>query len=125
MIIADTSIWIEFLKGNNPFFLDLQKLLENRQVIALEPVFGELLQGAKNKRERQIILDYWKNSPRIDEQGLWIDAGLYAGEKKLFSKGVGLIDAYIIVASLKTGSQVWTIDEKLVKALDPQLIYAM
>ena len=73
----------------------------------------------------QIILDYWKNSPRIDEQGLWIDAGLYAGEKKLFSKGVGLIDAYIIVASLKTGSQVWTIDEKLVKALDPQLIYAM
>ena len=125
MIIADTSVWIEFLKGNNPFFLDLQKLLENRQVIALEPVFGELLQGAKNKRERQIILDYWKNSPRIDEQGLWIDAGLYAGEKKLFSKGVGLIDAYIIVASLKTGSQVWTIDEKLVKALDPQLIYAM
>ena len=125
MIIADTSVWIEFLKGNNPFFLDLQKLLENRQVIALEPVFGELLQGAKNKRERQIILDYWKNSPRIDEQGLWIDAGLYAGEKKLFSKGVGLIDAYIIVASLKTGSQVWTLDENLVKALGPQLIYAM
>ena len=125
MIIADTSVWIEFLKGNNPFFLDLQKLLENRQVIALEPVFGELLQGAKNKRERQIILDYWKNSPRIDEQGLWIDAGLYAGEKKLFSKGIGLIDAYIIVASLKTGSQVWTLDENLVKALGPQLIYAM
>ena len=125
MIIADTSIWIEFLKGNNPFFLDLQKLLENRQIIALEPVFGELLQGAKNKRERQIILDYWKNSPRIDEQGLWIDAGLYAGEKKLFSKGVGLIDAYIIVASLKTGSQVWTLDERLGKALHPRLIYAM
>jgi predicted nucleic acid-binding protein len=125
MIIADTSVWIEFLKGNKPFFLRMQNLLENREIIALEPVFGELLQGAKNKNERQIILDYWKNSPRIDKHTLWIDAGLYAGQKKLFSRGVGLIDAYIIVASLKTNSQVWTLDERLVKALRSQFIYAM
>ena len=99
MIIVDTSVWIEFLKGNEPIFRRMQTLLENREIIALEPVFGELLQGAKNKRERQVIIDYWKNTSRIDESELWIDAGLCAGEKNLFAKGVGLIDAYIVVAS--------------------------
>ena len=123
MIIADTSVWIEFLKGNEPVFRRMQTLLENREIIALEPVFGELLQGAKNKRERQVIIDYWKNTPRIDESELWIVAGLYAGEKKLFAKGVGLIDAYIIVASLKTNARVWTLDEKLNKVLQPEFIY--
>jgi hypothetical protein len=123
MIIADTSVWIEFLKGNEPVFRRMQTLLENREITALEPVFGELLQGAKNKRERQVITDYWKNTPRIDESELWIVAGLYAGEKKLFAKGVGLIDAYIVIASLKTNAQVWTLDEKLHKVLQPEFIY--
>jgi hypothetical protein len=123
MIIADTSVWIEFLKGNEPVFRRMQTLLENREITALEPVFGELLQGAKNKRERQVITDYWKNTPRIDESELWIVAGLYAGEKKLFAKGVGLIDAYIVIASLKTNAQVWTLDEKLNKVLQPESVY--
>ncbi len=123
MIVADTSAWIEFLKGNEPVFHRMQTLLENRKITALEPVFGELLQGAKNKRERQVITDYWKNTPRIDESELWIVAGLYAGEKKLFAKGVGLIDSYIIVASLKTNARVWTLDEKLSKTLQSEFIY--
>ena len=125
MIIVDTSVWIEFLKGNEPIFRRMQALLENREIIALEPVFGELLQGAKNKRERQVITDYWKNTPRIDESELWIVAGLYAGEKKLFAKGVGLIDAYIVIASLKTNAQIWTLDEKLNKVLQPESVYTI
>lgn len=123
MIIADTSVWIEFLKRNEPVFRRMQNLLENREIIALEPVFGELLQGAKNKRERQIIIDYWKNTPRFDENEPWIVAGLYAGEKKHFAKGVGLIDAYIVVASLKTNARVWTLDDKLNKVLQSEFIY--
>jgi hypothetical protein len=101
----------------------MQTLLENRETIALEPVFGELLQGAKNKRERQVIIDYWKNTPRIDESDLWMDAGLYAGEKKLFAKGVGLIDAYIDIASLKTNARVRILVEKLNKVLQSEFIY--
>jgi hypothetical protein len=54
-----------------------------------------------------------------------MDAGLYAGEKKLFAKGVGLIDAYIVIASLKTNARVWTLDEKLNKVLHPQSVYTI
>jgi predicted nucleic acid-binding protein len=51
MIILDTSIWIEFLKNNSDYYSKVKDLLENRKVLAIECVFGELLQGAKSKRE--------------------------------------------------------------------------
>jgi len=52
MIIPDTSVWIEFLKGNEPYFSQLKELLERNEVMGVECIFGELLQGAKNSRER-------------------------------------------------------------------------
>jgi len=39
-------------------------LSENREVLAVECIFGELLQGAKNKQEKEIILDFWKYLPK-------------------------------------------------------------
>jgi predicted nucleic acid-binding protein len=48
MIILDTSIWIEHLKKNLHFFTKISKLLESREILAVECVFGELLQGIKS-----------------------------------------------------------------------------
>jgi len=55
MIILDTSVWIEHLKGNRNFFVKVCKLLETNEILAIECVFGELLQGVKNKTEKDII----------------------------------------------------------------------
>ncbi len=117
MIIVDTSIWVEFFKRIEPIFSSLVRLLENRNIIGLSCVFGELLQGARNKRERQTIQSYWENLPRTDESSIFIEAGIYSGEHKLLSKGVGLIDVVILVAARNTKSQVWTLDKKLLIAL--------
>jgi hypothetical protein len=57
-IIVDTSIWVEFLKGNPVYFSLLQELLENQNVLTIDCIFAELLQGAKDKIERKIILSY-------------------------------------------------------------------
>ncbi|MEE9315780.1 MAG: PIN domain-containing protein, partial [bacterium] len=92
MIVVDTSVWIEFFKGNAPIFPKLKELVEMRQVIACECVFGELLQGARTKRERSILNEYWENLPKVDEHNIWIEAGTFSSEKKIQSKGVGLID---------------------------------
>ena len=51
MIIVDTSIWIEFFKGNTKVFEELKELLEKGNVLGVEWIFGELLQGARDKRE--------------------------------------------------------------------------
>ncbi|GHV72922.1 hypothetical protein AGMMS49940_02240 [Spirochaetia bacterium] len=66
-------------------------------------VFGELLQGVKNKREEEIILDYWKHLPKIDnDTEITISAGIYSHKNKLIDKGVGLIDSII-----------WTLDTNI------------
>ena len=117
MIIVDTSVWIEFLKHNSPTFFLLEALLENRQVLGVECIFGELLQGALNKKEREIIKSYWHNIPKGDEQGIWIEAGQYSSEHKLTARGVGLIDAAIVCAARKNNAQIWSLDKKLNRLL--------
>ena len=123
MIIVDTSIWIEFFRRREPWNSSLQRLLENREVLAVECVFGELLQGAKNEREKKVIREYWRHLPKIDETGLWLEAGAYAGTRGWQAKGVGLIDAFIVMSAFRTGSKIWTLDKKLESVLEPQECY--
>lgn len=119
MIIVDTSVWIEYLKGRNEEITHaLRPRLQNRKVVAISAVFGELLQGVKNKREREIIQDFWKSLPHVDETDLFIEAGYIANEYKLHSKGVGLIDGYILSAALRHDLPIWTLDKKLDRVID-------
>ena len=113
MIIVDTSVWVEFFKGRQPYFLKLTELLEESQVLAMECIFAELMQGAKNKHERETINEYWLNLPKNTEQGIFLKAGLESGKNKWFSKGLGLIDSAIIILARETGSTIWTLDKKL------------
>ena len=117
MILADTSIWIDFFKKTN-HSLDAQmtEYLENRMVYGVSIVFGELLQGVRDDREEKIILDYWKNLPRFDERNLFIDGGKLSYQYKLFSKGVGLIDCYILAAAKLYQLEIWSLDKKLLQA---------
>ena len=117
MILVDTSVWIDFLKGtldNSSFFT---KLIENREALVLECIFGELLQGAKGKREKEIITEYWEMLPSIPMDGLWIQAGIYSRENRLHSQSIGLIDVVIITAAIKTHSKLWTFDKKILTYL--------
>ena len=101
MIVGDTSVWVEFLRKNEPIFSSLAALLENRDALEVECIFGELLQGARNKREKSIIQSYWENLPKTVDPGIWIGASQYSCDKKLVAKEVGLIDAAIIIAAKK------------------------
>src|SRR3990172_4601718 len=117
MILADTSIWIEFLRAREPAFAAMALLLERQVVLGVECVFGELLQGARTTGERRTILAYWENVPKTDERQLWTEAGQCSGENNLLAKGVGLIDAAIIIAGRRTGARIWTLDEKLMRVV--------
>ena len=117
MVIIDTSVWIEFFKGNQPCFDHVSELLDRNEILALSPIFGELLQGAKNTRERSIVQEFWQNLPKVNEDDIFIKAGLESGKYKWVDKGIGLIDSVIIAASRDTGSFVWTLDKKLLAIL--------
>jgi len=122
-IIADTSVWIEFLKNNPVIFPGMLALLEGNNVIGVEFIFGELLQGAKAVREKNIINSYWQCLPKTDESGVWLEAGDFSNKNMLLNKGVGLIDCAIIVLSIRNNFKIWTLDKKLKSVLTSNQIY--
>ena len=118
MIIADTSIWIEYLRGNGEYQDMLNAYLDKREVIAVSAIFGELLQGCKKEREKNIINGFWENLPKVDESDLFIEACKLSNEYKLIQRGVGLSDAYIFAAAMQNDLFLWTIDKKLQQVIN-------
>ncbi len=124
MIIIDTSIWIEFLKQNPDYIVEMESLLEDRKVIAIEPIFSELLYGSRSEKEKKSILAYWKILPKVKfSEGSFIDAADFANRNNFHNKGIGLIDAIIYKASFEYNYQVWTLDSKINNNLSDQLLY--
>ena len=116
MILVDTSVWIEFLRQNNePIGQQMIGEMEKGMVIALSPVFGELLQGVKNEREEKIIVDLWEDLLKINEDQLFIQAGRLSFSHKLSAKGVGLIDCTFLAAAKINKLQIWSLDKKLLE----------
>jgi predicted nucleic acid-binding protein len=123
MIILDTSVWIEFLKKHEPYFTIIAPLLEEKAVLAVECVFGELLQGVRKEGEQNTILGYWRHLPKIEYHEIVIEAGIYSNKNKLIDKGVGLIDAIILLHGMKSQSKIWTLDGNFFKVIPKELIY--
>ena len=123
MIILDTSVWIEFLRNNPAFFPEISKLLEEGEILAVDCIFGELLQGVKNKAEREIILNFWTYLSKEQYENIIIQAGEYSSKNKLLDHGIGLIDAVILLYGIKSKSRIWTLDKKLMKVIPEELRY--
>jgi predicted nucleic acid-binding protein len=123
VIVIDTSVWIDFFKRSNQQLIDkLERLIGNNEVVALSCVFGELLQGARNESEEKTILEFWSALSKVDERNLFIEAGKISGKYKLFNRGVGLIDTYILAAALKYNIPLLTFDKKLNEAYSSMLL---
>ena len=46
-------------------------------------------------------------------------------EKKLYSKGVGIIDSMIIAYAIKYNIKIWSLDKKLLSVLEKSLTYKL
>jgi len=117
-IILDSSVWFEYFKRNDPYFKEVQTYLNILNVKIIDPIIGEILQGALNQNEINFIRENIQYVPKIEIRDLFEKAGEYSFENKLISKGIGLIDACLIVATIETNSLLWTLDKKIVNFLD-------
>ena len=65
MILVDTSVWVDFLRGaNSPQRRTLHRLIEEEEDIAItEIILTEILQGIKEDKDFQIIKDYLLEFP--------------------------------------------------------------
>ncbi len=72
MILVDTSVWVDFLRGeDSPQCRMLHRLIEDEQDISVtEIIFTEILQGIKNDREFQTIKEYLLDFPLYRPKGI-------------------------------------------------------
>lgn len=112
-VIFDTSIWIEYFKGNPEYFETCQQLLDSGSVCTLEVIFAELMQGAKGKRELDMIRLFYQNLHKLDAPDQIFEAGVFSQKNQLLRKGISLIDSIIIFAALQNRKKIWTLDKKV------------
>ena len=122
-ILVDSSVWFEYFKGNDPYFNEVQMYLNTLSIKIIDPIIGEILQGALNQKELDFIKTHIQYVSKIEITNLFEKAGVYFFENKLISKGIGLVDACLIVAAIESNSLLWTLDKKITNFLDQKYLY--
>ena len=108
MILADTSVWIDHLRGGDPA---LTSLLQNGEVLAHPWVTGELALG--HLAQRSEILGLLHNLPQATA-ATDVEVLTMVDNHQLFGRGIGYIDAHLLAATmLTTGARLWTRDKRL------------
>lgn len=109
MVLADTSVWIDFLRQRNDH---LTELLEAGEVATHPLVMGELHVG--NIAKRSAFLSLLGDLPRIGECSHG-EILYFINAHKLYGLGIGYSDAHILCSAVLHAVPLWTLDQRLAK----------
>jgi len=107
MTLVDTSIWIDHLRNGIP---RLQALLQAGEVAIHPFVIGEIACG--NLKNRSQILALLQSLPSVTVATAQ-ETLLFIENHGLAGKGIGLIDAHLLVACFLSRARLWTGDKRL------------
>jgi predicted nucleic acid-binding protein len=107
MILADTSVWIDYFRKDLP---ELGERLRRGDVVMHPFVVGEL--ACRNFSNRQETLELLEQLRSVtvaehDEVMTFIHA------QKLYGRGVGYVDVHLLTAAAIERCQLWTLDKRL------------
>lgn len=112
MVLIDTSIWVEYLRGNNKEILESVKgLIRARNALLCGIVLSELLAGVRTRKSRDTLketldaLDYAEVSKKT-----WILAGELSNALKRQGISVPLSDLILAALSIENDSELYTLD---------------
>jgi predicted nucleic acid-binding protein len=111
MILADTTVWIDFWAGRSAA-RDLRSLLAANRIVCHPAVRGEIALGSIARRDEVLrLLSQLPCAPVIgdDEVFALIETG------KLSASGIGWIDAHLLASATAGGHLVWTGDKPLAR----------
>ncbi len=110
MVLVDTSVWIRFLAGREPFARELDALIDSAEILSHEFVFGELLVGDRSGRASLLAsYDVIARAPTIPH-GEVVEM---VRVRKLAGRGIGWIDAHLLASALVASARLWTADASL------------
>lgn len=108
MILVDSSIWIDHLRGANSA---LALALAEGRVVQHPFVTAELALGSLADRDRFVqMLGLLEPAPTLDQAAL-LD---FITEQRLFGTGLGMVDAHLLGSAARLSrAAVWTADRRL------------
>jgi predicted nucleic acid-binding protein len=108
VILADTSIWIDYLRGRKPA---MASLLIAEEIVIHPFVIAEISLGSLKNRQRTFAFLESLEQVHVAHLG---EVRCMIESHKLYSKGIGLTDAHLVASCLITpGTQLWTRDTSL------------
>ncbi|MFL5306481.1 MAG: PIN domain-containing protein [Polyangia bacterium] len=111
MIVVDTSVWVEGLRGRQPIAARLAGALDRDDVALPVPVRIELLSGARRTERAQLrrvlsalplLVPSAETWPRIEE---WVATGAAAGHR------FGVADLLVAAIASENACPIWSLDQ--------------
>ena len=122
-VLVDTSIWIRFLVGTEPYANKLDRLLSDDEVLGHHFVYGELLIGDRGARAK-LLAEY-----KLMRQAAFVansEVVEFVRHHKINGRGIGWIDAHLLASAIVGSSRLWTADRPLAAvALDIGVAYRL
>jgi hypothetical protein len=111
MVLIDTSVWIRFLMGREPFVGELKRLLAAGEATAHGLVHGELLMGDFGSGRKKLLGDYDKlfQAAIVPHR----DVIAFVEMRNLSGRGIGWIDVHLLASALVGRLSLWTADSRL------------
>ena len=107
MILVDTSVWVAHLREGA---VGLDGLLNEGHVLCHPFVIGELACGnLKNRVEILSLLQALPAAVHAEHE----EVMHFIEEHSLMGKGLGYIDAHLLVSAVLAQAPLWTLDRKL------------
>jgi predicted nucleic acid-binding protein len=119
LILADTSIWIDHLRSGNR---EMRKHLNQGNIVIHPFIIAELALGSMQERTKTLALLDLLPQVRMAQIG---EVRLMIGARRLYSLGIGLIDAHLIASVfIDSSTLLWTRNKRLRKAAEGLGIHA-
>jgi predicted nucleic acid-binding protein len=110
MVLVDTSIWIRFLTGTEPYARELDRLLSEDQVLGHDFVYGELLIGDRGGRAKLLAAYKAMRHAALVANNEVVE---FVRHRKVNGRGIGWIDAHLLASAIVERSALWTADRPL------------
>jgi len=107
MILADTSLWIDHLRKSDAV---LSELLGTNKVVMHPFIMGEILLGSLSNRD--VIETALSEMPQalIPSNK---EVMFFIRTSKVYGRGIGWVDAHLLVSAKLTGARLLTRDKRL------------
>jgi predicted nucleic acid-binding protein len=110
VVLIDTSVWVDFLRGGERS-LALREEIADGNVLLHPWVYGELMLGHIDPRRNGLVSDFVHLDPAplpdCDELYALID------RRNIRNCGVGWVDVCVLASALLAKCRLWTFDGKM------------